>query len=281
MQLINFYDFTDKSDVDYRIRRTILVIRFKNYVKASSLEEAYTLNQKKSSVIGGGMMWLKMQNRVKVTLIDLSGLGLDTIEETEEEFRIGAMCTLRELETHKGLNTYFQGVMKECTRFIVGTQFRNGATVGGSVFGRFGFSDITTCLLPLDSYVELYQGGIVPLKDFCTMKFDRDILVRVIIKKDGRKVSYASQRMAKTDFPQIACCISEKDGNIAVSVGARPNLAEVVYLEKAGKSAEELAAEAADSFRYGSNMRGSAEYRNHLAKVYIRRMLEQFEMEGK
>lgn len=189
------------------------MVRFKNYVKAGSLSEAYELNQKKSSIVGGGMMWLKLQNRVKMTLIDLSGLGLDTIEETEEEFRIGCMCTLRMLETHEGLNTYFQGVFKECTRAIVGVQFRNGATVGGSVFGRFGFSDIMTCLMALDTYVELYQGGVVSLKEFNHMKYDRDILVHIIIKKDGRRAAYASQRRSGTDFPLIACCVAEKRGH--------------------------------------------------------------------
>ena len=76
------------------------MIRFKNYVRAESLEEAYNLNQKNSSVIGAGMMWLKVQNRIKMTLVDLSGLGLDGVEETDEEFVIGAMCTLRQLEIH-------------------------------------------------------------------------------------------------------------------------------------------------------------------------------------
>ena len=80
------------------------MIRFKNYVKAGSLEEAYTLNQKKSSAIGGGMMWLKMQKRMRMTLVDLVGLGLDEIEETEEDFSIGAMCSLRQLEIHEGIN---------------------------------------------------------------------------------------------------------------------------------------------------------------------------------
>lgn len=189
------------------------MVRFKNYVKAGSLSEAYELNQKKSSIVGGGMMWLKLQNRVKMTLIDLSGLGLDTIEETDEEFRIGCMCTLRMLETHEGLNTYFEGVFKECTRAIVGVQFRNGATVGGSVFGRFGFSDIMTCLMALDTYVELYQGGVVSLKEFNHMKYDRDILVRIIIKKDGRRAAYAAQRRSGTDFPLIACCVAKKRGH--------------------------------------------------------------------
>lgn len=246
------------------------MVRFKNYVKAASLEEAYELNQKKSSVIGGGMMWLKLQNRVKMTLVDLSGLGLDGIEETEEEFRIGCMCTLRTLETHEGLNSYFQGVFKECTRAIVGVQFRNGATVGGSVFGRFGFSDILTCLMALDTYVELYHGGIVSLQEFNHMKCDRDILVRVIIKKDGRRAAYAAQRRSSTDFPLIACCVAEKEGTWYVSVGARPSRAEVVVC---GSAAE--CVDAAEHFRFAGNTRGSGEYRKHLTEVYVRRLMKQ------
>lgn len=256
------------------------MVRFKNYVKAESLEEAYTLNQKKSSVIGGGMMWLKVQNRVKMTLVDLSGLGLDGIEETKEEFSIGAMCTLRQLERHEGLDAYFNGIFKECTRSIVGVQFRNGATVGGSVFGRFGFSDIITCLLALDTYVELYRGGLLSLEEFCRMKYDRDILVRILIKKDGRKAAYSSQRISRTDFPIIACCAARKEGKLYVSVGARPARAELVVLEETKDcKREELARKASEGFRYGTNMRGSADYRKHLAEIYIRRLMETLDKE--
>ena len=74
------------------------MLTINQYVKASSLEEAYELNQKRSNVVLGGMLWLKMQKRNVGTAIDLSGLGLDTIEETESEFRIGAMVTLRQME---------------------------------------------------------------------------------------------------------------------------------------------------------------------------------------
>ena len=41
--------------------------------------------------------------------------------------------------------------MREAVRHIVGVQFRNCATVGGSVYGRFGFSDVLTLLLALVS----------------------------------------------------------------------------------------------------------------------------------
>ena len=89
---------------------------------------------------------------------DRSGLGLDTIEEDVQEFRIGCMTTLRQLELHEGLQKYFGGAVRESVRHIVGTQFRNGATVGGSIFGRFGFSDVLTCFLAMDSYCLLYTS---------------------------------------------------------------------------------------------------------------------------
>ena len=99
----------------------------KEYVKPASLEEAYRLCQKRSSVTVGGMMWLKMENVRKQTIVDLSDLGLDQIREDEKEFQIGAMVTLRMLETHEGLNKEFNGIFRECTHHIVGVQFRNGA----------------------------------------------------------------------------------------------------------------------------------------------------------
>lgn len=257
----------------------------KNYRKVESLEEAYELNQKKANAVLGGIMWMKMTTRNIQTGIDLSGLGLDTIEETEDAFSIGCMCTLRQLETHPGLNEYFGGIMRECTRHIVGTQFRNTATVGGSIFGRFGFSDILTCMLSLDTRVELYKAGIIPLLEFNDMKYDRDILVRIIIKKDGRKAAYQSHREAATDFPVIACGISVLQDQWKITVGARSGRAK---LWEVTKDSEELsdasklcafAKEAADRFSYSSNMRGSAAYRKHLAEVYIRRAVCQI-LEG-
>lgn len=54
----------------------------REYKRAESLEEAWQLNQKKSNRVLGGMVWLKMGKMQIGTAIDLSGLGLDTIEET-------------------------------------------------------------------------------------------------------------------------------------------------------------------------------------------------------
>ena len=154
----------------------------RNYVVAKSLEEAYELNQKKNNVILGGIGWLKMGGRNIQTAIDLSELGLDKIEEDEEYFKIGCMCTLRQLEVNESLNSYFNGIIAKSVIHIVGVQFRNCATIGGSIYSRFGFSDILTALLSLDTYVELFNGGIIPLTKYRDMPYDNDILVRIIIK---------------------------------------------------------------------------------------------------
>lgn len=85
-----------------------------------------------------------MKNKTLGTAIDLCDLGLDRIDEDENEFRIGAYATLRQIETHEALNAYTHGAIAESVRHIVGVQFRNVATVGGSIWGRFGFSDVMT-----------------------------------------------------------------------------------------------------------------------------------------
>ena len=58
----------------------------REYKRAESLEEAWQLNQKKSNRVLGGMVWLKMGKMQIGTAIDLSSLGLDTIEETLEKY---------------------------------------------------------------------------------------------------------------------------------------------------------------------------------------------------
>ena len=127
------------------------MMTIREYKRAESLEEAWQLNQKKPNRVLGGMIWLKMETINVGTAIDLSGLGLDTIEETEDGFSIGAMVTLRQLEEHPGLAAYTHGAVKEALRHIVGVQLRNLATVGGSIYSRFGFSDVLTLFMAMEN----------------------------------------------------------------------------------------------------------------------------------
>ena len=262
------------------------MMTIRNYVRAQSLEEAYQLNQKRSSRVLGGMLWLKMTRNNVGTAIDLCDLGLNTIEETDEQFSIGAMVSLRDLELHAGLNAYTNGAAAAAVRDIVGVQFRNCATVGGSIFGRFGFSDVLTFFLTTDCWVELYKGGLVPLAEFAAMKKDRDILVRILVKKTPGKFCYSAMRNSATDFPILTCAVSETAGTYRAAIGARPAKAMVLTDEQgllAGgiteESAEAFAKWASEQIPTGSNLRGSAVYRTHLVQVLCRRAL--LELGGK
>lgn len=248
------------------------MITIQNYVRAQSLDEAWQLNQNKRNRILGGMLWLRLGSGAVNTAIDLCDLGLDTIEETSEQFSIGAMVTLRDLELHAGLNDYSHHAVADAVKDIVGVQFRNMATVGGSIWGRFGFSDVLTVFLAMDTYVQLYQGGIVPLREFIEMKKDRDLLVRLIVKKSPCKMVYTSMRNQRTDFPVIACAVSCVGGEYRACIGARPSHA-VMLCSTAPGSAAEFAAFVAEHTPTGGNLRGSAAWRTHLIRVLTERCM--------
>ena len=257
------------------------MVTIQKYVKAQSLEEAWKLNQGKKNRILGGMLWMRLGNGTISTAIDLCDLGLDTIEETDEEFSIGARVTLRELEQHVGLNTYTHDAVKNAVKDIVGVQFRNMATIGGSIWGRFGFSDVLTVFLAMDSYVELYKGGIVPLSEFAWSKRDNDILVGLIVKKRPVQIVYQSLRLSRTDFPVLASAVVCLDGKWRAVIGARPQRALLIEDEEnllGGGLTEEnirkFAAYVKEKTPTGSNMRAGADYRSHLVEVQVRRALE-------
>lgn len=196
------------------------MMTIREYKRAESLEEAWQLNQKKNNRVIGGMIWLKMEKINVGTAIDLSGLGLDAIEETEEQFSIGAMVTLRQLELDAGLAAYTNGAVRESVRHIVGVQLRNLATVGGSIYSRFGFSDVLTLFLALNASVELYKGGIVPLAEYATRPYDRDLLVRVIVPKEPAAFCYQSVRNSQTDFPVLTCAAAKTAEGYRFAIGA-------------------------------------------------------------
>ena len=256
------------------------MITIQKYIRAQSLEEAYELNQQRRNRIVGGMLWMKMGSMAVDTAIDLCDLGLNTIEETEDAFLIGAMVTLRDLELHSAINAYTNHAIRNAVKDIVGVQFRNMATVGGSIWGRFGFSDVLTVFLSMDTYVELYKGGVIPLEQFASMKHDRDLLVRLIVKKTPGRFVYTAMRNQRTDFPVIACAVSQMNGEYRAVIGARPARAMVVRdtqeLLAEGVHAQSAAAFAqfvAENVPTGSNVRASAAYRNHLIKVLVGRSL--------
>ena len=271
---------------------------YNQYVRAQSLDEAYELYQKKPNFVLGGMLWLKMKNKTLGTAIDLCDLGLDQIDEDENEFRIGAYATLRQIETHEALNAYTHGAIAESVRHIVGVQFRNVATVGGSIWGRFGFSDVMTIFRALGAKVQLHKAGIMDLDEFAALpRTTCDVLVSVIVPKNAKGVVYLSQRNQSTDFPVLTCAVANRSGRYVAVIGASPYMAEPVWDEdgildgiadaKTDSNAaltdnsennakiDKFAEYVAEHIRFGSNIRAGAEYREIICRVLTRRAVTQ------
>ena len=132
----------------------------REYAMPETLDEAYTiLKSRKGNQILGGCAWLRLGKKRINIAVDLTKCGLDYIREDDEQIEIGAMTSYRSVETCDILKKYFNGVIADSVSSIIGTQFRNTVTVGGSVYGRVGFSDFMKPRLTLGTAVVILKRG--------------------------------------------------------------------------------------------------------------------------
>lgn len=255
------------------------MIAFKQLLVPTTLEEAWQLNQKKSSIVLGGMMWLKMQNNQAMSAIDLSALHLDQIEDQEDQWLLGAYVTLSDLIHHEKLNELADGTFQKALQPIVGVQFQNLATIGGSVFGKYGFSDVICLLQALDAKVHLYGKDPMPIQEFVDAKRERDLLTHISIPKKERKTWYGYIRNQVTDFPVLNCAVSKSEDEIRIAVGARPGTARVLTCSAEKVSSPEgkeaLMKELQETMVMASNARASKEYRGKMMEVLVNRGLKE------
>lgn len=258
------------------------MIHIQNYETPQTLEEAYRLlNDKKSNTILGGCAYIRMGEKNIATAIDLGKLNLNFIYEKDATIEIGAMTTFREIETSPILKKYFSGILSESVKNIVGVQFRNIVTVGGTVYSRYGFSDLITALLSLDTEVMLQGKGRIPLERFLEEGSHKDILVKIIIPKTNRKAVFQMMRNSKSDYAILNVAVSNKEDDWKIVVGARPNRAKIAkeaseYLSKDNLTQVDIdfaAGLAVKELTFGSNMRGSKEYREAICQVLVKRAI--------
>lgn len=259
------------------------MITVRKYEKPKTVEEAYTLlkSNKNSALIGGGA-FLKLGSKNISTAIDLSEAGLNYIKETEEHIEIGAMTTFHELERNQIINEFSHGMLGQSVKDIVGIQMRNMVTIGATIYSRYGFSDLITGLLALDVEVKLFNNGIVSLEEFLTNGTEEsDVLEYILIKKNEQLASFKSIRKSKADYAVLNLAVSKTKDSVRVSVGARPNRAVLAtktseYITIHGisdKTITEAGKILAEELVFGSNMRGTAEYRKSVAPALLKRAI--------
>lgn len=245
----------------------------RQYAQPDSLEEAYRLlTAARNNVILGGCMWVRLGKRAYGTGIDLSLLGLDQITETDSTIEIGAMVSLRQVETSALLQEYFGSLFTDAVSGIVGTQFRNTATMGGSIYGRFGFSDVLTACLALPAQIKLYHAGIVSIEGFAEMPYEKDIVEAIILPKQKISAAYQHLRYQATDFPILTCAVGKQGDTYRIAIGARPQRANLSYI-----GTQPDAAQITAGLKFGSNMRASEEYRRAVCPVLIERACREVE----
>ena len=257
------------------------------YAMPQNIDEAYQiLTAKNTNCILGGCAWLRLGQRRIHTAVDLSACGLDFIREDEAHIEIGAMTSYRKVETDPSILGNFSGVLSRAVAPIIGTQFRNTVTVGGSVFSRFGFSDFLTPLLALETSVVLHAGGTLPLETFMNMPYKKDILEKIVINKNGAEVSYQMLRNAEADFPIVNLAAAKTADTVKVTVGARSGKAVIAaetsaYLTEHRDTLDDSAVHQhaakllEKEVQFTSNMRASAVYRAQMAKVLLGRALKE------
>ncbi|MEN1761977.1 FAD binding domain-containing protein [Anoxynatronum sibiricum] len=269
------------------------MITVKNVITPSTTAEAFeALQQNRFATLLGGGAFLRMGSKNITTLIDLSRCGLHCITEHDDHWEIGAAVTLGELEQHRELNRLYAGLPAAAVREIVGVQLRNVVTVGASVYARYGFSDLITGLLALPVKVRLHQAGEMPLETFLEQGAGgKDVLEAITIEKESCRSGFASLRKTAGDYALLNAAAAVVNGKLRISVGARPRRAalahsamaflketaatlnessQMIWTEEVIQQAAETAA---GELVFGTNSRSTSEYRQHLCRVLVARVL--------
>jgi len=150
------------------------------YWAPQTLPEALEhLRAKDVTILAGGTDLMVQTHagraRLGSTLLNIRRIGaLHTIARDGEGVRIGALCTMNELQREALIKQHFDILLQACDHFA-SDQLRNNATIGGNVCNASPAGDSLVPLLVLDAQVELQskpngstQTRRLPLAEFIT-----------------------------------------------------------------------------------------------------------------
>jgi CO/xanthine dehydrogenase FAD-binding subunit len=259
------------------------MLSFNTYHQPDTLEDAYAVltAHKRSQLIGGGA-FIRMGNRKLTDVIDLSSLELDYIRPAEDSFAIGAMTNFHTLESSEVLTPALRDYFKQSLGQIVGIQLRNMVTVGGTVYSRYGFSDLNTALLALGGVVRLYKQEDMSIETFFKAPLpDRDILLSVDIPNLVEYSSFKSTRLSTADYALLNLAVVKENGAWRIAVGARPHRAVLAHETMAYLNEHDLNAATLDKasnilmseIQFGSNRLASETYRQAVSGGLLKQAL--------
>jgi carbon-monoxide dehydrogenase medium subunit len=262
-----------------------------DYERAESVDQAVELlgSGRDAKLLAGGhslLPLMKLRLARPELLVDIGRLSdLSYVREDGDHIAIGALTRYRDLETSELLREQC-GILAETVELVGDPQVRHLGTIGGSAAHGDPASDIPTVLLALDG--ELVVRGpegdrTLAAADFFTGFLEtalgpQDVLteIRVPAAEGGTYVKF-NRRAQDWATVGVAAVRSNGGAHVALTnMGATPLRAGGVE-EALGSGADPAAAaeRAAEGTSPPSDPNGSAEYREHLARVLVRRALEE------
>lgn len=271
-----------------------------DYESPRTLSEALALlsSREEAKLLAGGHSLLpamKLRLTAPAILIDLGRIaGLSYIRDAQTQVAIGAMTTHAAVAASKLLRES-SPLLAEAAECIGDVQVRNRGTIGGNLAHADPAADYPAAILALDAELVATSGSgerVIAARDFFTGLFTtalrpNEILTEVRIPKTlgagtaYKKFPHPASGFAVVGVAAVVKLRGEKIESAAVGItGAAASAFRARAVERAlrGKPATAIAAaaqHAADSIEALGDTFASAEYRQHLARVYTRRALEE------
>jgi len=265
------------------------------YHQPKALKQALALVAKGATPVAGATAVYTAKSEREQTLVDITRLGLDTIDVKASKVTLGATVTLSQIADDTRLPGMVGAVLRQGARALVSRPLRNAVTLGGNIAHPCFWADMPVVLLTLKASLEIQKAGqktkIIPIAKALADKkraWDKGLITRVMIPLDKPTVGWGYERFARTtnDYAFVtACATLRREGAIARDVrlvlGALQLRPFVVTLaaelcegqEFTGHLLDAVGLEIAKSVRAAPNFRASAEYRQHLAGVLAKRAL--------
>jgi carbon-monoxide dehydrogenase medium subunit len=265
-----------------------------DYQRASSAEEAIALvaeHGDEAKFIAGGhslLPLMKLRLAQPSVLIDIGRLAdLSYIREDGDHIAIGALTRHRDLETSPVLKQH-NPLLAHAASHVGDPQVRHRGTIGGSLAHADPAADLPATTLALGAtYVAQGPGGRreIAAAAFYTGFLESELspdemLVEVRVPKiGGAGWSFQKFNRRAQDWAIVGVSAWKANGSSGVAMvnmGSTPVLCTSVMNALAqGASAADAAQLAVAEADPQADLNASVEYRTHLAKVLVRRALEE------
>lgn len=248
------------------------------YYRPKTLQEAFDLlaNQMITTIPLGGGTAINRLSTKSIAVVDLQDLGLNGIRKRGHLLDLGATVTLQALLDSPEMPE----ACKEVIRAEASHNLRQVATLAGTLVAADGRSPLATAMLALDSTITIYPGKegreqeIIDLGDLLPFReeyLSGRLITQVTIPLNAR-IAYQSVSRTPADRPIVcAAVVSWRSGRSRVTLGGFGQ-APLLVMDGPEMGGEVVAAQ--NSFSQAGDEWASAEYRQEMAGILVKRCVE-------